>query len=166
MKKHALLFGYAQNEDGSLVPQTCSRCDKAAELYHKGQIERIYLLAYTSKGGQPMAHEMRNFLIARGVPAEKITVERRGGNTAGELDVFAAMVPKYEDILLISSWYHMPRIRFLAQKRFTNARTSFAAAFGHVHPVGDVLMEIPKFANSFLRPFASAKVLPSPPTIS
>lgn len=164
-KWHALLFAYGQKEDGSLLPQTMSRCDKAAELYRQGLIEQLYITAHPSRGGQAMADEMKNFLIAHGVPSGRVTVERRAGNTAGELSVFASLVPANAHIVLISSWYHLPRIFGLAEIYFPKRHIRIEAAYGHVNPVLDVLMEVPKFANSMLRPRASAKVLPTPPAI-
>lgn len=162
----ALVFGYGQKADGSIDEQTTDRCNKAVCLYRSGQIDIIYLTVSAEKSQKAMAHMMGQYLILRGVPESIITYDRRGGNTAGEMDVFIRAVGDVnmsDTLIFISTWYHIPRIMWLAWWRVHDCRFSLAIAWKHAHWKADVLKEFLKLANAILRPRSSAKVLASAP---
>jgi len=154
----ALVFGYGQKDDGEIDEQTRDRCFKAAELYHKGEIRMIYLTVSASKNGVSMAMAMGEFLLGQGVDDRDIVIERRGGNTAGELDVFLGLASGQDCLWLISTWYHLPRILWLALWRLPWKKFRLAVAWRHAHFKDDVLKEFAKIANAILRPRKSAKV--------
>lgn len=112
-----------------------------------------------------MASVMREFLVEQGVNENDIVMERRGGNTAGEIDVFLSIIPDGTKVVFVSTWYHIPRILWLALWRIKPTHFALGVAWQHAHFKADVLVEFPKFANAILRPRSSAKVLsvaPSP----
>jgi uncharacterized SAM-binding protein YcdF (DUF218 family) len=162
----ALVFGYAQKEDGSLDDQTKDRCLKGAELYKKGKVGKIYLTVSAEKSGKAMADEMANFIQGQGIARRDIHIIRQGGNTAGEMDVFLTdLLVNYgriREIFFVSSWYHIPRIVWLASRRMLWKNFSIKVAWSHVHFVGDFLMEFAKMANALLWPIKSAKILKTP----
>ena len=145
--------------NGDIDEQTKNRCDKAVDLYKQGAVRKIYLTVWITCNTFPMARSMQEYLTANGVPEDKIQLEPRGMNTAGEMDVFLSCVPKTHKIMFISTWYHIPRIIWLALWRVLPNRFSVAAAWKHAHFKGDVLMEFLKIANAILRPYRSAKVM-------
>ena len=106
-----------------------------------------------------MASAMRDFLVEQKVCENDIVVERRGGNTAGEMDVFLALVPTAAKVVFVSTWYHIPRILWLALWRVRLTRFALGVAWQHAHFKADVLIEFAKLANAVLRPRSSAKVL-------
>jgi vancomycin permeability regulator SanA len=160
---HGLVFAYGQEENGELKNQTKSRCQKAVELYHEHKVDKLYVTAHASLGGVQMSNKMRDFLVEHGVKAEDIVVDTRGGNTAGEIDVFKELAPKNEEYAFISSSYHLRRIRFLASKRFARGKFElYAAKDVDIHFLLDFLMEYLKQLKAFLRPIASSIVHPHP----
>jgi vancomycin permeability regulator SanA len=159
----ALVFGYGQKANGDIDEQTKNRCDKAIVLYKQGTIERIFLTVSASNNGVPMAESMRQYLMTHGVSQEHIVLERRGGNTAGEMEVFLSCVSPHEKLLFISTWYHIARIIWLALWRIPLRRLSVSVSWKHAHFKGDFLMEFLKIANAVLRPYRSAKVLANCP---
>ena len=163
--KKCLILGYGQKKDGAIDEQTEDRCRKALRMYREGKIEKIYLTVFASKNGVSMASAMRDFLVGQGVFENDIVVERRGGNTAGEMEVFLSIVPNEAKVVFVSTWYHIPRILWLALWRVRLTRFALGVAWRHAHFKADVLIEFLKFANAILRPRSSAKVLsvaPSP----
>ena len=160
---HALVFGYGQWPSGWIDWQTQNRCRKAVILYQRGEIEKIYLTVWVSKNGVAMADAMREFMKSHGVKGPDIIVEKRGQNTAGEMDVFLSLVPSSRKVVFISTWYHLPRICWLALWRIPASRFSVAMAWKHAHFKADVLIEFAKLANAILRPKKSAKVLSQSP---
>ncbi len=162
----ALVFGYGQKRDGSIDEQTQNRCEKAVQLYRQGKIQKIYLTVSASKNGVSMAEAMRDFLVCQGVKETDIVIERRGGNTAGEMDLFLSLLPHDSKAIFVSTWYHLPRIFWLAIWRIPAARFSLSVAWRHAHFKADVLIEFAKLANAILRPRRSAKVMAKAPTLS
>lgn len=111
------------------------------------------------KNGRRMADEMRRE-IARYVPTPMLHIDPRGGNTAGEMDVFLGHVgPSEERIVFISTWYHVPRIIWFALWRLSATRFRVVGAKNHAHFKADVLVEFLKMGKAILRPKSSAKVL-------
>jgi len=163
----ALVFGYGQNADGNIDEQTRDRCMKAAELYRSNQVWNIYLTVSASKNGHSMAEKMAEYLVANGVRRESIVIDRRGGNTAGELDVFLSILQfGCGELVLVSTWYHLPRIAWLALWRLGIDQFSLRVAWNHAHFKGDVLVEFLKLTNAILRPRKSSKKFNNAPAIT
>lgn len=160
----ALVFGYGQKMNGEIDEQTRNRCEKAVKLYRQGKIQTLYLTAATGKASRSMADEMAVFLVSCGIPRKNIVVDRRGGNTAGEIDIFLSRLPDRTRIVFISTWYHLPRIMWLALWR-TSLSFRVSPAWGHAHFKADVLMEFAKMVNALRHPINSAKVYPGTPPV-
>lgn len=158
----ALIFGYGQKSDGSLDNQTRDRCIRGVRLYLDGKVSSIYLTVSAEKAGRSMANGMADFIQGRGIPRRNIHVIRQGGNTAGEMDVFLRNVPAMTGIFFVSSWYHIPRIVYLAMWRLSWKDFSVSTAWRYVHFKADFLVEFAKIANALIRPLSSAKILTSP----
>lgn len=153
----ALIFGYGQKKDGSIDEQTMDRCQKAIRMYHDGRIKKIFLTVSATKNGTSMAEAMKRFMTRQGVYNRDVVIEPFGANTAGELDTFLSIVPTREKLLFISTWYHIPRIIWLASWRLPQSKFSVGVAWRHAHFRVDILMEFLKIANAVLRPRSSSK---------
>jgi uncharacterized SAM-binding protein YcdF (DUF218 family) len=163
--KHCLIFGYGQKVGGELIDQTRDRCDRGAKLWHSHRVILIHLTVSAVKDGVPMAEAMRQYLLKRGVPDHSIHLDPRGHNTAGEMDVFlnsrvTSAKPGFASpAIFVSTWYHIPRIKWLLFCRRAH-KASVATAWKHAHWRADVMIEFLKLANAFLRPFKSSKFSP------
>lgn len=161
----ALVFGYGQTADGSIDAQTRDRCLTAVKLYLLREISVIHLTVSASKNGVRMGDAMRDFFTSHGISSSKIVSDLRGGNTAGELRVFLDEADvrfdlgRGESVILISTWYHIPRIVWLASWRLPWNQFEVRTAWRHVRFKGDILVEFLKIAKAVLRPRSSAKVL-------
>ena len=95
-----------------------TRIEKAAELYNGGKVEHLILSGgdYTGKQefgcDEPAA--MRDSLIAKGVPAEAMTLDYEGLRTLNSI-LKAKEVYGLDSLTLISQKYHNERALFLAK---------------------------------------------------
>jgi uncharacterized SAM-binding protein YcdF (DUF218 family) len=98
----------------------------AARLYHRGLAPRIILsggsyLVATGQAPQTQteAMAMREFLLALGVPDDRIVMEGRSLNTIENMQETRALVGTAR-VALVTSGYHMPRALRLAKRAGLN----------------------------------------------
>jgi uncharacterized SAM-binding protein YcdF (DUF218 family) len=99
----------------------------AARLFHRGLAPRIIVSggSYAVQTGQARpsqteAMAMRQFLLALGVPDDRIVMEGKSLNTIENMRETAALVGT-APIALVTSAYHMPRALHLARRAGLNA---------------------------------------------
>ncbi|MCI0565731.1 YdcF family protein [bacterium] len=153
---YALVFGYGQKENGLIDEQTEGRCEKAALLYKARRVRKIYVTASPMKAGLKMATRMFYHLEECGVDSVDVIVEPCGSNTAGEMDVFLSLIPSEPKIIFVSTWYHIPRIIWLAWRRMPSERFTVVASWKHAN-ITDLLIEPLKIINAVFRPRSSAR---------
>jgi uncharacterized SAM-binding protein YcdF (DUF218 family) len=135
------LYGYGKRHWRKLHQQAIARCDKAGELYREGSIEKIYIASILGK-------KMREHLISLGVSPDDIALDPRGLTSAGETKIFAKAIPPAAEILVVSSEYHLPRLRRLWRHYRRPIKT--AAAYGGVSTF-DLMKELGKLFYVLLR---------------
>ena len=103
-------------------PETKARCKRAAQEYHR-QEERTVIIV--SAGKHPgavstaTAYLMANCLIKMGVPRESIILGSAPlYTTASELEINLKLAAERNprEAIIISSWYHLPRLWLLTQR--------------------------------------------------
>src|ERR1700748_2281436 len=81
----AIVLGNRVNPDSSLSPVLKGRVDKALRLYQQGRVPRIMVSGGQGKnegmGGVPEGMAMKLYLVAHGVPADRIVEDNDGENT-------------------------------------------------------------------------------------
>ena len=111
----ALVFGAHVAESGEVSWPLKWRLATASALYKKGLVKRI-LVSGDNRWrdyNEPLA--MKRWLVADGVPAERIACDYAGRRT---LDSCARAVHLWglrEGVILVSQSYHLPRALFLAK---------------------------------------------------
>lgn len=73
----------------------------------KGQYKKIV-------GVPPLAQVLRDELIQLNIPDRRIIIEKKSGNTLGQLLAVQNIIKKkkeFKDIVIISNHYHLPRIK-------------------------------------------------------
>ncbi|MCY1006843.1 YdcF family protein [Nannocystis pusilla] len=95
------------------------RLDRAAALYAAGLAPRIIVSGGRDPGSPHEADVMRDYLVARGVPAERIAVDRGGVNTHATARFVAADLRARGErsAIAVSQYYHVTRTK-LALRRF------------------------------------------------
>ncbi len=146
------LFAYKQDDDGTLVPQSVSRCLAAAAAYHRGTLNRIAITADISRGGISIADAMKQWLEEHDVDPCDVVINRFGAaNTTAEVEAAILFcVGSKDQVVSISSWYHLPRIWWLYRVR--GIRTRLVPTWGGTSLL-DIILEPLKLLNNLLRPY-------------
>lgn len=104
-----LVFGAQVYPDGTPSPFLAARLDLARRLFEAGRVE---VLLVSGDGAAPEYDEpraMRDYLVAAGVPAEKIVTDPAGLDTYDSC-ARARRIFGVEEALAVSQSYHIPRI--------------------------------------------------------
>lgn len=103
-----LIFGAALWADGP-SPELRARVDKAADLYVRGYAPRV-VCSGGEVGGRSETAEMREVLVARGVPRDAIVTDDRGLTTrlavASMLDLDGG---RWASVVVVTTPYHLHR---------------------------------------------------------
>lgn len=115
----AFVLGNQVLPDGSPGTLLTGRLKKALEVYQLGETRKIVCSGGKSKEGLWEAEAMRDWLLARGVPADAILVDNNGKDTYSTAlegkKLFAAN--GWRKALIVSSVTHITRCK-LAFRRF------------------------------------------------
>lgn len=144
----ALVLGSKVEVDGTPSPRLQARLDKTLERYRAGYFPAVIASGGKGKEGYDEALVMRDYLVARGIPIDRVIVDSRGTTTfmSAKNALSIAQQQSLDSVFVISQYFHLPRAR-LALKRFgipsvysANARffeardiySSFRELFGYL----------------------------------
>ena len=119
---HAIVLGLAL-ENGQPTPDLIARLD-TAEDYARQNPEAVLILTggNPDESGRTEAAAMRDILLERGLPAERMILEDKAADTRANFRNTAALISPDAPAVLISSNYHMDRA----------VQTARSAGFTHV----------------------------------
>lgn len=101
--------------DGGPNPFFLERMEAASELYCSGRVQHLILSGDADIWGYDEPEEMRTALLARGVPAADMTLDRAGLNTFASVER-AKSVFGHERFTIVSQEYHNERAVFIAEE--------------------------------------------------
>ena len=149
--KTALILGAAVWADGP-SPTLRRRTQRAAQLYHGGDVGHLIACGGLGKHPPSEAAVMRDLLIKDGVPAGAITLEDQS-TTTGENIALALPMLNTLDVVIVTDWYHGPRARLVARRHGLRVQ-SVAPPLKGARPVAQLramLREIPAYVVYALR---------------
>lgn len=111
----ALLLGCVRIYDGHVNLFYLHRINAAVELWNSGKIDAILVSGDNSRTDYDEPTCMKEDLIARGVPAEYITLDYAGFRTLDSI-VRAEKVFNLKDYIIISQPFHCSRAIYLASQ--------------------------------------------------
>lgn len=109
----ALLLGCGKRGRVGINPYYKYRIDATVELYKKGHIKQILISGDNGRKEYSEPEDMRDDLIARGIPACAITLDYAGFRTFDSM-YRAKEVFKQDKFIIISQNFHNERALFLA----------------------------------------------------
>ncbi|HXB05766.1 MAG TPA: YdcF family protein [Puia sp.] len=115
----AIVLGNRVDPDSSLSPALKGRVDKALLLYREGRVERIMVSGGQGKaegmGGVPEGMAMKRYLVAHGVPADRIVEDNDGENTYLTAKDFLPVADSLHihSAIAVSSFYHLTRTKYI-----------------------------------------------------
>jgi uncharacterized SAM-binding protein YcdF (DUF218 family) len=109
-----VVLGAQVNPDGSPSLVLAGRVQKAAELYQQGRAPLVLL----SGGGAAQVDAMRRLALALGVPRDRLRLDVRGINSQATVnDTAAALgIGSGQPLLIVSNFYHLPRLKLAYQR--------------------------------------------------
>ena len=151
----AVIFGNALEPDGKPAPLLAERLDVGVDCFRKGDCARFIVSGSVDGPGLDEASAMRAYLVARGVPENRIAADNLGANTlATAHHTVAYMREKHlASVMLISQYYHLARASLAVRRVGGNAIAVYAAhprAF-HLRDVYSSWREVPAFAMYKIR---------------
>jgi len=93
-----------------------SRLDKAIQLYNNGYIDKIIVSGGIDINQLNEAQIMFNYLIENKIPKNKIIQDNQGYNSFETVNNSLDIVNEYDQILAISQFYHISRIKLTFKK--------------------------------------------------
>jgi len=115
----ALVLGSKVEREGTPSARLRARLDKALELYRAGCFPLVIASGGVGKEGFDEAVVMRDYLVAGGIPVERVILDSGGNTTFLSARHTAEIMQqrKLQKVLVVSQYFHLPRSR-LALRRF------------------------------------------------
>ena len=112
-----IVLGAQVKPDGEPSLQLQWRLDAAAKAWQERNCLVIVCGAQGSNEPAPEAHVMRDVLIAQGVPEEAILMDDQSFNTRQNIQNAVTLLEGHdvEDVLIVTSDYHLPRAMSIAE---------------------------------------------------
>ncbi|HYH04473.1 MAG TPA: YdcF family protein [Bacillota bacterium] len=108
-----IVLGNKVENDGQPSKRLKSRLDKAVELLRNRYCKYLIVSGGVGKEGYDEAEVMKDYLVKRYVPDNKIFIDRAGSNTyltaCNSKRILARL--RLDSVLLISQYYHLTRTR-------------------------------------------------------
>ena len=133
----AIVFGAGITKSGEPSPALKSRLDKAIELYHKGNIIKIF-----DSGRLPETIVMKNYLKKNMINPDDIISDPMGIDTYYTIDdasVYGMVYNMTNIYVFISQKYHIPRIMHIVKKMKINNTDFISADMKNVDPFSNFI---------------------------
>jgi uncharacterized SAM-binding protein YcdF (DUF218 family) len=132
------VFGAAEYS-GRPSPVLHARLDKAVALYNRGIAPVIITLGGggDKDSGKTEGGVGRDYLLANGVPFDKIIAETQSVDTEQQVQRLAAIAARehFNRIVVVSDGTHLFRIELLCKRAGLNVYTSPRATLGHIDDI-------------------------------
>lgn len=125
-----MVFGAHVQANGKLNRCLAARVQQAVRLYHAGYAPYLLMSGgINPEDGLSEADTMQRLAIQAGVPAARILRERASHNTYENLKLSQPLAQRIQakQVIMVSDWFHLPRINQMAQAQGYMQRQMVAA---------------------------------------
>jgi vancomycin permeability regulator SanA len=150
----AVVLGAQVFRDGSLSPSLSDRVRTGADLYLDRLAQLLIVSGGRGDGGRHECDAMRSYAEGLGVPADAIVEDRDGVTTQATVDDTMALFRRdgIRRVLVVSQFYHLPRIKMAYQRAGIDVWTVPARADHFIKQTPLIMArEIPAFWLYYLR---------------
>ena len=114
-----VVFGARAYADGSLSQALADRVRTACGLYQDGLVRKVLVSGGPGDGEVHETESMRRMALRLGVPEADILVDERGLNTQATVCNSCGILagPGLPRVLVVSHFYHLPRIKLAYQRQ-------------------------------------------------
>jgi len=120
-----IVLGASVHSDGKLSPILKDRVDTAFLLFESGKIDNFLLSGDHTTDDYDEVNSMKNYLLGRGVPQDKILLDHAGLDTYDSMYRSKALF-NMKNAIVVTQSFHLPRSLFIAKHLGLNYK-GFAA---------------------------------------
>lgn len=115
----ALVLGSKVEPDGTPSARLRARLDRTVELHQAGFFPEVIVSGGFGKEGYDEGTVMKDYLVSKGIPADRIIVDNAGNTTleSARNTQRIARQRRFGSVFVISQYFHVPRSR-MAVERF------------------------------------------------
>ncbi|HTH75819.1 MAG TPA: YdcF family protein [Trinickia sp.] len=150
----AIVLGNTVYRNGSPSPRLAARLNRASQCYEQRQCRLIFVSGGVGASAIDEAVAMREYLMRRGIPADKIVVDSAGRDTWATAKNASTFMRDHglSSAIVVTQYFHLPRA-MLALRRFSVPDVSGAyPRFWEVRDFYSIAREVPAFAWYCIRP--------------
>ena len=119
-----LIFGHLVDKNGNLSKEQILRIKKGTELFKKKEAKYLMVSGgfgkHFNQTNKSLGWYMKKFSIKQGINPKKIFIESKSFETIDNI-IFSKRIidrKKWKSIILVSSRYHIPRIKMICKYVF------------------------------------------------
>lgn len=149
-----VVLGNRVEPDGTPSPRLKSRLDKAAEIYEQVNPSFILVSGGIGKEGFDEAKVMKEYLVEKGIPAEKIWEDNKGVDSFETAKNTKAFMEEnnLHSALLVTNYYHVPRTYLALKKAGIDEIYSAHANYFEMRDLYSIPREVIGYAYYLVRP--------------
>jgi uncharacterized SAM-binding protein YcdF (DUF218 family) len=113
-----MVLGNKVELDGTPSARLQARLERTLELYRAGSFPLVIVSGGTGKEGFDEAVVMRDFLVAGGVPMDRVIMDSQGNTTFLSAKNTAEIMRQrnLRSVMVVSQYFHLPRARLALQR--------------------------------------------------
>jgi len=150
-----LVFGNQVLPSGEPSARLAARLDHTVQLYNDGCFDKVIVSGGLGREGFDEAEVMKDYLIVQGIPEANIIVDNQGYDTCMTVENAVTIMEEnnFASVLVISQYFHLPRIK-LACTRFgiEDVYSSNARYFG-LRDLYQISREVIAYGYYLVRPY-------------
>ncbi len=140
----AIVLGTTVRPTGQPSASLRARLDKAVELYQRSLFTQVIVSGGVGREGFDEAAVMRNYLVARGLPHNRIWVDSAGNNTDLTAQNAAQLMQTHHwrSALVISQYFHIARCKLALQRHGVDQVFSAHATYFAIRDMYSIMREV------------------------
>lgn len=150
----AVVLGNTVQAEGRPSPRLAARLDRAYDCYAASQCRILFVSGGVDPAGADEAAAMRDYLLARGVPADRIVTDSAGVDSWTTARHASAYMREhgYTRALAVTQYFHVPRTLLALRRQGVADVSGGYPRFFEWRDLYSVFRELPAMAWYALRP--------------
>lgn len=150
----AVVLGNTVAPDGKPSPRLAARLDRAYDCYAASQCRIVFVSGGVDPAGHDEAAVMRDYLLARGVPADRIVADSLGNDSWATARHASAYMREhgYASATAITQYFHVPRTILALKRQGVPDVGGASPRFFEARDLYSIFRELPAIAWYAIRP--------------
>lgn len=150
----AIVLGNTVEPGGRPSPRLAARLDRAVDWYAASQCGTLFVSGGVDPQGTDEAAAMRDYLITRGVPADRIVTDSLGTTSWATAQHASAYMREHgvSRALVVTQYFHLPRSMLALRRHGIDTVSGGYPAFFEWRDLYSALREVPAVAWYAWRP--------------